>query len=183
MLPKNVEIYWNTNKERLVCEDLTSGSIIAIKDMALGDLIAIDIHLKEVYPNTYKLLCEKFGEQKHNVYARVYQFLTCNFSTKDGIPDIDEDGNFNIEKVSCPIRHTCKLNFCHPEIVSNITPRERDIIEAFVKGFDLNEIATRLFISPNTVHNHQNNIYAKLGLVGKPHPDRLLIAMYFEKKI
>jgi DNA-binding CsgD family transcriptional regulator len=151
--------------------------------MPLGDIISLDFHIKETFPNTHKSLCDKFGDQKHSTYARVYQFLACNFSTKDGTPDIDEDGNFYLEKVSCPTRHTCKMCFCNPEIVSLITHREREIIEFFVKGFDLNEIAERLFISPNTVHNHQNNIYAKFGLVGKTHPDRLLMSMYYEKKI
>jgi hypothetical protein len=183
MLPKNVEIYWNTNKDRLLCENKTDGSVLSIKDMPLGDIIAIDLHVKAIYPNTHKTLCDKFGDQKHSTYARVYQFLSCNFSTIDGSPDIDEDGNFNFERVSCPVRHTCKLNFCNPEIISILTPREHDIIEYFVKGYDLNEIAGRLFISPNTVHNHINNIYAKLGLVGNKHPDRLLVAMHFEKKI
>ena len=151
--------------------------------MPLGDIINIDLQIKKIYPDTYEELCKLRGYKKDCTYSRVYQFLVCNFSDHDGQADIDDDGNFYLEKVACPVRHTCKLGICHPVIDSILTNRENEIIKLFVKGLTCNEIAQRLLISPNTVHTHENNIYAKLDLVGKSHPDRLLVSMYYENKI
>jgi DNA-binding NarL/FixJ family response regulator len=44
------------------------------------------------------------------------------------------------------------------------TPREKEIIELCRKGLMTKEIADRLKISYNTVRNHKNNIFEKLGI-------------------
>ena len=180
---KNIEFYWNSNKDRFMAENLESGKVIPFSEIPLGDLINIDLEIKRLYPETYENLCKKFGDRKDCTYARVYQFCVCNFSDHDGQADIDDDYNFTLEKVSCPIRHLCHDNFCHPALDSVLSRREHEVIDWFVKGLGLDEIANNMFISPATVHNHINNIYSKLGLVGQKHPDRLLIAMKFEKKL
>ena len=180
---KNVEFYWNSIKEILMCENLNDGKVVPFKDLPLGDIINLDLEIKRIYPETHAALCAKFGDRKDCSYSRVYQFICCNYSDHDGQPDIDDDYNFNLEKVSCPIRHLCKDNFCHPVMDRILTRREYEVIDLFIKGMDLAEIGQRLFISDSTVHNHINNIYSKLGLVGKTHPDRLLMSMYYEKKI
>jgi DNA-binding CsgD family transcriptional regulator len=45
-----------------------------------------------------------------------------------------------------------------------ISPREAEIIELIVKGFSNKEIASRLFISVDTVKKHSYNVYRKLGV-------------------
>ncbi|MDD3056798.1 MAG: helix-turn-helix transcriptional regulator [Sphaerochaeta sp.] len=45
-----------------------------------------------------------------------------------------------------------------------ISDREREIITLLVEGLSNQEIAKKLFISPNTVKTHIKNIYAKLGV-------------------
>jgi len=141
------------------------------------------LEIKRIYPDTHASLCVKFGDRKDCAYARTYQFMVCNFSDHDGQPDIDDDYNFNLEKVACPVRHLCKDSFCRPQLDSVLSKREHEVIDWFIKGLDLEEIAKNMFISPSTVHNHTNNIYTKLGLVGQKHPDRLLVSMYYQKKI
>lgn len=46
----------------------------------------------------------------------------------------------------------------------HLSDREMEILKEVVKGFNHHEIAEKLFISPNTVRTHINNIYKKLHL-------------------
>ena len=50
-------------------------------------------------------------------------------------------------------------------VVDNqLSDREMEILKEVVKGYNHHEIAEKLFISPNTVRTHVNNIYKKLHL-------------------
>lgn len=48
-----------------------------------------------------------------------------------------------------------------------LSEREMEILKQVVKGYNHHEIAEKLFISPNTVRTHVNNIYKKLHLNSK----------------
>lgn len=50
------------------------------------------------------------------------------------------------------------------DIESKLSDREMDVLKEIVKGKSQNDIAEALFISPNTVRTHVNNIYKKLHL-------------------
>ncbi len=52
-------------------------------------------------------------------------------------------------------------------VENQISDREMEILKEVVKGYNHHEIAERLFISPNTVRTHVNNIYKKLHLNSK----------------
>lgn len=43
-----------------------------------------------------------------------------------------------------------------------LTPRESEVLELIAKGFENDEIADQLFISPKTVRNHITHIFSKL---------------------
>jgi len=51
--------------------------------------------------------------------------------------------------------------------LSEFTPREREIIAAIVTGCVNKEIATKLFISEDTVKHHLSNIFAKAGVANR----------------
>lgn len=175
------ELYWNNSNNMMIVEDLISGSIMRLDEMPQSFIQKFDAAIAFQRPESYKELCEEYGYGPQFAYNRVFQFSACNFSTKDDNVDIDEDFNFVTEKVSCPVRHKCKLVYCRFE--SELSKRELEVVRLFAQGFSESIIADQLFISPATVHNHITNIYRKLNLVGSQHPDRLLMTYVLNNKL
>ncbi len=48
-----------------------------------------------------------------------------------------------------------------------LSPREKEILQRLIDGYNYKRIAEELFISPNTVRNHMANIYEKLHVRSK----------------
>lgn len=179
------EIYLNTANDTLMVENRESHETKPVKEMDFSFLNKTDHKISENYPPCYTELESLHGNGKAFLFARVRQFFACNFSEKDGHPDIDDDWNFILENVPCPARLTgiCTMKICNPEIKQNLTEREREVLRLFGRGFDEKEIADALFISKNTVHNHIQNMYRKTGVAGKTSPDRKLVAYAYAKSI
>jgi DNA-binding CsgD family transcriptional regulator len=53
------------------------------------------------------------------------------------------------------------------EVLTPLTPREREVFELMATGRDRDEIAERLFISPATARTHLQRVYAKLDIHSK----------------
>jgi len=179
------EIYINCENRFLVVEDLTTGAIVALKDMPIAWKVHVDNAIKETYPETYDKLVDLFGGLKTDLSKRIKQFLSCNFSLKDDMPDIDDHFNFNIENIFCPakINKICTLGICNPKITNELSKCEKLVLRFFCIGMSEDEIAEKLFISRYTVHNHINNMYSKTGIKGKSTPDRKLMAYAFKNKL
>ena len=60
-----------------------------------------------------------------------------------------------------------RLHHQHDEPADDLTSREREILGLIAEGLTNGAIATRLFISVNTVRNHVQSILAKLGAHSK----------------
>jgi DNA-binding NarL/FixJ family response regulator len=52
-------------------------------------------------------------------------------------------------------------------LLGQLTDREREILGHLAKGFRNDDIATKLFISPQTVQTHVRNLLSKLGVHSK----------------
>jgi pimeloyl-ACP methyl ester carboxylesterase/DNA-binding CsgD family transcriptional regulator len=52
--------------------------------------------------------------------------------------------------------------------LSSLSNREKEVLEFIAQGFNNNQIAEKLFISPLTVRNHITNIFGKLGIDNRP---------------
>ena len=180
-----LESYFNTSNTELLIEDLAKGSVVTLREKGHKFHKDCDNSIREKHPEEWQKLADLHGAAPEFAYARVQNFLACNFSFKDGKIDIDEHFNFNYENVPCPARVSgiCKLKICFPKFTSELSKRELEVLRFFCKALSEEEIGEKLFISPHTVHNHINNIYAKLGFVGKPHPDRLLIDYAHTKRL
>lgn len=50
---------------------------------------------------------------------------------------------------------------------SRLSPRERQVAEAYANGASYREIAEHLFLAPSTVRTHLSTIYRKLGISSK----------------
>jgi DNA-binding CsgD family transcriptional regulator len=178
------EVFWNSENNCLLVEDFKTKMAVPFDNMPLTWALRCNDAIRVQFPDAYEKLCHILGEDKAWAHARVKQFIACNFSEKDGIPDIDEEFNFNIEKTACPARGTvCQLCLCSPAMNTEITSREKQLLSFFIQGSSEEEIAELLFISPYTVHNHIKNMYRKIGVAGKSNPDRRLIAYVHAKKM
>lgn len=54
-----------------------------------------------------------------------------------------------------------------PQAFSELTEREREILDLIAKGHSNTEIATRLVLSPNTVRNYVSNVFSKLQVADR----------------
>lgn len=54
-----------------------------------------------------------------------------------------------------------------PRLVESLTARELEVLRLAATGISVDEMAGRLFVSPNTVKTHLTHIYAKLGVRGR----------------
>ena len=71
------------------------------------------------------------------------------------------------------IRRTNHESAPNQEPVSELSPRELDVLRLIARGMENTEIAAELNISPRTAKNHVSSILAKLGL-----PSRIQAAIY-----
>lgn len=159
------EFYWNQDRTVLLCEEIETGKVVSFHDLGRSFLIEFDRKIQQTYPDVYATLEEWIGSGSGREYGRVYQFCACNFSTKDGHPDIDDDFNIVPERVCCPIRHQCRHNVCKLIITTELSDREKQVLRLIAYKSE-EEVAEMLFISPATVHNHVTRIYSKLGISG-----------------
>ncbi|MFQ5857672.1 MAG: response regulator transcription factor [Anaerolineae bacterium] len=54
-----------------------------------------------------------------------------------------------------------------PEAFSELTDREREILDLIAQGHNNTQIAQRLVISPKTVRNHVSNIFSKFQVADR----------------
>lgn len=63
-----------------------------------------------------------------------------------------------VETASAPVDHL---------VLSELSGREREVLERLMTGSRVPGIAEQLFISPNTVRNHLKAIYRKVGVASQ----------------
>lgn len=60
--------------------------------------------------------------------------------------------------------HTAPADQNQPRVFASLSPREIEVLQEIVGGATNREIATKLFISVNTVKRHIHSIFEKLGV-------------------
>lgn len=131
---------------------------------------AILQHIREYYPQAYNALMELYSKtlpnKSYRDYLAVRRFIKCNFGVYDNEIDVDGNGNFHFEFVSCPLRGECKYDkiLCQPAFDSTLSERQLEIMRLCYEGVSDAEIAERLFISIHTVANHRKASFYKLGI-------------------
>jgi DNA-binding NarL/FixJ family response regulator len=61
--------------------------------------------------------------------------------------------------------------------LSELTHREREVLELMAEGHSNAGVCERLFLSPKTVEGHVNNIFRKLGIGAAPSHHRRVVAV------
>ncbi len=121
--------------------------------------------IETMYPEAFKRLQELYNSSADFRYLVVRRFVKCNFGLADEKQDIDHNGNWNLEKVKCPIRggFCCDEEvICLPRFNAGLTSKETEILSLI--NLPAKEIANKLFISNSTAENHIANIKRKLEL-------------------
>jgi DNA-binding NarL/FixJ family response regulator len=60
--------------------------------------------------------------------------------------------------------HTAPADQIQPKVFASLSPREMEVLQELVDGATNREIASKLFISINTVKRHIHSILEKLGV-------------------
>jgi DNA-binding NarL/FixJ family response regulator len=63
-----------------------------------------------------------------------------------------------------------------PSALSQLTPREAEVLKLMVEGLSNSEMATRLFVSLTTVKSHVASILRKLGV--RDRTQAVVVALY-----
>lgn len=100
------------------------------------------------------------------------QFIRCRYSRFDGTPDIDEHGRMGAtEWTICDKRGSCRAEgiLCKPVSLKNgeLTRRETQVIQLIGLGLLDKEICAELYIAPDTLRNHKDNLSRKAGVERK----------------
>lgn len=134
-----------------------------------GDLIQdILFDVQEIWPEAYEGLRKSYSRsllnKPHFEYQMASRFCRCNVGNYDTQSwDIDEHGDWHLEKVSCPLRGECPDEgvICMPKMKKQLSEREVEI--ACRLSYQVpEEIAEELNLSLRTVYNHIQSIKTRL---------------------
>lgn len=150
----------------------TADGTTDIVDESKTDVIqSLLSRIRDMYPTAYQALKEEYRNSAANIpyyqYLMVRRFCKCNFGKLDTTTiDIGSNGNFNFEKVDCPLRGECKFEgvICCPKFNSKLSKAEERVMSLYYQGFNKEEIACKLYLSVETVKNHIKSSYLKLGV-------------------
>lgn len=132
---------------------------------------SILITIRGRYPQAYEALSKEYAPSRANnrffEFRMVKRFIRCNYGEQDTLNlDIDDNGNFHIEEVRCPLRGECKHEgiICKPVLNCSLTDQEKIVLDLKSKGLKESQIAEKMILSPFTIHRHMENIRRKLNL-------------------
>lgn len=166
---KAIEFYIYNKELWSICDG--ENKIVTEHDTELiGMMLNKIMHL---YPDAYKALSNEYKKSSLNVpyyqYLMVRRFCKCNFGNLDNTKsDIDLKGNFNFECVSCPMRGEC-INegvICNPKLNTKLSDAELRVMKLLYEGNSPIDVASLLYLSPETIKTHYKSVYRKLNLTG-----------------
>lgn len=158
---------------------LSSAAIdIVVLDILLPEASGVDVaqRLRAEYPEVKILVLSVDGREE--TFEQLMQigidgFLSKNVSEEkilEAVQTICEGGNY-FSRPEEILERDILISASHsPALIASsrkhesLTEREYDIMLAFCKGLSCAEIARQMFISPKTVDNHKQHIFAKLGI-------------------
>lgn len=169
MILNNIEFYNTPDGDIMVKPFNEPVFVLDSKNRALVQ--AVLSFIKDRYPIAFHRLSSIYSKSERNrdyfEFKMVSRFIRCNFGEYDQLKlDIDNRGLLQFEEVHCPLRGECidEDVICRPQLNTNMTEREKEILSLISAGMQAQEIADELSISVATVNRHRENIKAKLNL-------------------
>lgn len=159
--------------------DPASGEVMyRVADGPIQKLTESDVEIIEeiltksenFYPEQYKAVSDEYSKSSANKryynFLRTRRILNCCFGVNDSKHDIDHKGNYNFERVPCPLIAECKYYkiICQAQFNTKLTERETEVMKLVLDLVPTEQIAERLFLSIHTVNNHRRNALQRLGL-------------------
>lgn len=149
---------------------------VVLMDINLGGISGIECVriLKPLNPEILYMMCTVYEEDEkifEALIAGANGYILKKTSPKkllEAISELNEGGapmsSQIARKVVAAFRNRPKIEESNPAIssISSLSNREKEILEWLAKGMLYKEIATQLFISPETVRKHVYHIYEKL---------------------
>lgn len=166
----DVEFYGYEGEIWYRLEDGTTARLRESDSELLSTLLDV---IERFFPQAYAALCDEYRACRPNMpyfrYRAVCRFLKCNFAVLDNSPDFSGGMFRNFEYISCPMRGECphECVICRPAFNHRLSDAEIRVMSLWCDGLTEPDIASRLCLSPHTVHNHIRNAYARVGVVSK----------------
>lgn len=162
-----IEFYTIDSEVWYLTQDGRNEILDESKDDVIGMLIE---RMMECYPEAYRALSKFYEKSALNVHYYRFliarRFCKCNFGRLDTSEADCKISSFRFEKVCCPLRGECQFEsiVCMPKFNTQLSKKELDVMRLVYEGFNNEDIAERLYLSPFTVKNHIKSVYSKLGI-------------------
>jgi DNA-binding NarL/FixJ family response regulator len=143
---------------------------VVLMDINLPGMNGIDciLHLKDKMPHTQFMICTVYDD--NDVIFNALESGATGYILKrtapaqilEAIRELHNGGSPISGEIARRIVSSIHNRKKRSETVAELTERENEILQLLAKGYLYKEIATRLFISMETVKSHIHNIYNKL---------------------
>ena len=162
-------VNWSFDSAEMALAHSTDADVILL-DINLPEMSGIEIiaHLKRKHPST-RIIMLTILEDDANVVKSIqngadgYVLKKTNpLKIMEAIRQVFEGGSPLTPSVAKQLLDIFKYNAPLPESDYHLTIREKEVLTMIVSGDSTEDIAKKLFISPETVRNHFRHIYEKL---------------------
>ncbi len=139
--------------------------------------------LRERYPEIGVLVLSNVVEARHALTLFRNSPEGFGYLLKDRVVDVDEfvDAVRRVARggtvVDADVVAELLGRTREDDPLSELTPREREVLGLMAEGCSNSAICGRLFLSPKTVETHVKNIFLKLGLLPAPDDHRRVLAV------
>lgn len=187
-----------TGKVDILAEAANGKDFLGLLDKQKPDIVFMDIEMPEMngieatqralelYPGLNIVVLSMFGEEQY--YNAMIEAGVKGFILKDSgneelemaILQVMKGGSFFSQDLLLNvIRSQGNGNNKESQIISEISEREREVLELICQGLSNQQIGKKLFISPRTAERHRANLMSKTGT-----PNSIGLALFaFKNKL